>query len=158
MKKTFRREALILFLSGLAFACSEVASSPAASQKEASLPTPAFGFATPSGARVVVSHSARDMMSRNGASTKTIPTLIMVTKDEVEVVASFYEKELSGWQHKELVGTHMFWQGDSGEHFMEAAASMTRPYVSIQEYDDVMLLPGAGDAVTLITIAYVPEK
>ena len=157
MKKTFRREALILFLSGLAFACSEVASSPATSQMGASLPTPAMGFATPSGARVVVSHGARDMTS-NGVKQKTIPTLIMVTKDEVEVVASFYEKELSGWQHNEIVGTHMFWQGDPEEHFMAAATSMTRPYVSIHEYNAEFDLPGADDAVTMITVGYVPEK
>lgn len=166
MKKSFRREVCILFLSGWAFACSDVAGAPEGDRPKDGAPPAAAAQAraeaeeavgSPSSARIVQSTPAMSA-TINGKKVKTLPVVIMVSDDQVDEVAGFYEKKLSGWQHKELLGIHMFWEGETEEHFMTVMASMTRPYVSIQEYDPAFDLRDAGDAVTMITVAYVPEE
>lgn len=55
-------------------------------------------------------------MTANGESMTSWPALSMLSDDDIVDVAAFYTEQLSQWRHKEMFGTHMFWNGDENSN------------------------------------------
>jgi hypothetical protein len=97
----------------------DVPSDPAANLmlmavKTASVPSSsALNVPAYPGARIMSTMGASEM-TVNGEKTMMWPSLAMLTNDEISKVAAFYQEKLSGWQHEEIIGNHMFWEGGPG--------------------------------------------
>ena len=55
-------------------------------------------------------------MTANGESMTSWPALSMLSDDDIVDVAAFYTERLSQWRHNEMVGMHMFWNGDENSN------------------------------------------
>ena len=55
-------------------------------------------------------------MSSNGEKMTSWPALSMLSDDEIADVVAFYTDQLSQWRHTEMVGMHMFWNGDENSN------------------------------------------
>ncbi|MFQ5549079.1 MAG: hypothetical protein ACE5FV_12360 [Woeseia sp.] len=50
-------------------------------------------------------------MTANDEKITSLPSMAMLSADEVSDVVAFYKERLADWQYKEFVGTHSFWNG-----------------------------------------------
>jgi hypothetical protein len=78
------------------------------------------------GARVMSTMGAT-AMTVNDERVETLPAMAMLSTDETARVVEFYRGELSGWRHKEFMGSHWFWDGPADHDPMD----FTAPYPSV---------------------------
>ena len=52
------------------------------------------------------------------AQAGMLPTVRLLSTDEVSTVIKYYKKELSDWESKDLYGTFTFFKGDETEAMM----------------------------------------
>ncbi|MCK5102949.1 MAG: hypothetical protein KAR17_09040 [Cyclobacteriaceae bacterium] len=85
------------------------------------------------------------------AQSGRLPTVRLLSADEVSVVTEFYKKEMSDWKSKDLYGTYTFFKGDEMEAMMGQA-----PVIQIGSAD--MFSQTMPSAKSVITIGYKPIK
>jgi len=83
------------------------------------------------------------------AQSGMVPTVRLLSTDEVSTVLEFYKKELSDWKFKDLYGTNTFFKGD------EMKAMMCQEPV-IQIISAELFSKTMPTAKTCITIGYNP--
>lgn len=94
-------------------------------------------------------------ISSNGEKMTTWPALSMLSNDEIVDVAAFYSERLSEWRHKELVGMHMFWNGDEDSNPLDITGQFS--LVSLTPVTDTDTIRAMWpDARTKIDIRYQP--
>lgn len=74
-------------------------------------------------------------MTANGEKMTTWPALSMLSEDPVADVVAFYAEQLPDWRYKEIVGMHLFWNGDEDSNPLDITG----------KYSLVSLTPVADD-------------
>lgn len=64
-------------------------------------------------------------MTSNGDKITTWPSLSMLSGDDIADVAAFYSEHLPDWRHKEIVGTHSFWNGDEDSNPLDISGEFS---------------------------------
>jgi hypothetical protein len=102
------------------------------------------------GARILATMAA-------GAMTqKSLPALAMLSTDDIAAVLQFYQEKLAGWEHWEMIGNHMFWDGPEDSNPMDITGSFPLVgIVSVEESStEAAIWPGVK---TRIDIRYRAE-
>ena len=74
-------------------------------------------------------------MTVNDEKMTTWPALSMLSEDPVADVAEFYAEQLPEWRYKEIVGMHLFWNGDEDSNPLDISG----------QFSLVSLVPVADD-------------
>jgi hypothetical protein len=81
-----------------------------------------------------------------------LPTVRLVSSDEIKNVVEFYKNELNDWKYEDFYGVHMFWKG---EDKMKAMMGQ-EPVVQVEDGEKYSnLVPGTK---TAILIGYSSNK
>lgn len=83
------------------------------------------------------------------AQSGMVPTVRLLSTDEVSTVLEFYKKELSDWKFKDLYGTNTFFKGDEMKALM-----CQEPVIQIASAE--LFSKTMPSAKTAITIGYNP--
>ena len=83
------------------------------------------------------------------AQSGMVPTVRLLSTDEVSTVLEFYKKELSDWKFKDLYGTNTFFKGDEMKALM-----CQEPVIQIASAE--LFSKTMPTAKTVITIGYNP--
>ena len=79
------------------------------------------------------------------AQSGMLPTVRLLSTDEVGAVTEFYKKELADWKSKDFYGIYTFFKGDEMKAMM-----MQGPVVQIESADKFKnLMPSAKSAITI---------
>ena len=76
-----------------------------------------------------------------------LPSVRLLSEDEVTSVVGFYKKELEGWKYKDFYGIHMFYQGNEQDAMFGKV-----PVVQIEDAEKFKHISAA--AKSTITIGY----
>lgn len=90
--------------------------------------------------------------TREGTTFETLPVIVLVTLDSIDVVIAFYKERLPRWMHAEMLSTNYFWLGNEEFHPF-ARSGLTTPSLEVREARLSKLLP---DARTEIHVRYKP--
>lgn len=104
--------------------------------RNASVPSAsAVGVPAYPGARVLSTMAASEM-TVNDQKVTSLPALALLANDDIAKVAAFYTEKLTGWDHEEFYGNHMFWQGPEGSNPLDITGQFpVVGLVSLEETD-----------------------
>jgi len=81
------------------------------------------------------------------AQAEMLPSVRLLSEDEITSVVEFYKKELEGWKYKDFYGIHMFFQGEEQDAMFGKV-----PVVQIEDAAKFKHISAAAKSV--ITIGY----
>jgi hypothetical protein len=105
------------------------------------------------GAVVVATVPGRPVRAGRGQPVETLPVIILFTADEPQQVLEFYEENLAGWSHAELLSGDYFWPGDDEFDPLNWTGQVI-PSVHVREARVSKLVP---EARTEIHVRYAPS-
>ena len=86
------------------------------------------------------------IIATNQGQEEMLPSVRLVSADDIGQVIEYYKKELKDWKNEEFYGTYMFW---SGEDKMNAMMG-SEPVVQIEDGNKFAnLVPGTKTAILI---------
>ena len=141
-----------LFLFSLSILAQPYASKIDTPKNPDNDPELAFGIQILSGVEIpevkdvkVAPYPGAKIFQTTIAQSGMLPTVRLLSTDEVSKVTEYYKKELADWNYKDFYGIHTFFKGDETKAMM-----MQGPVVQIESADKFNnLMPSAKSAITI---------